>query len=64
MAEIAAYAIPFLMAAVLIVLITGIVNFSRKSHSPRTSNKLMQARVILQGAAILLFLLLMLLSRH
>jgi hypothetical protein len=52
------------MAAVLIVLIVGIVNFTRPSHSPRTSNKLMQWRVGLQLAAIVVFLLIMLLSRH
>jgi hypothetical protein len=50
------------MAAVLVVLIAGIVNLSRKGHNPRTSQTLMRWRVILQGAAILVFLALMLLA--
>jgi hypothetical protein len=54
------YLIPFLMAAVLVVLIVGVVNFSRPAHSPRTSNKLMQWRVGLQLAAVIVFLLIML----
>jgi hypothetical protein len=64
MVGVASFMIPVLMAGVLIVLIAGIVNFSRKGHSPRTSQKLMRWRVILQGAAILLFLALMLLAGH
>ena len=43
------YAIPLLMAAVLLVLIVGVVNFARRDHSPRTSNKLMQWRVGLRS---------------
>jgi Hypoxia induced protein conserved region len=64
MTSVLPYLIPFLMAAVLIVLLVGIVNFTRPSHSPRTSNKLMQWRVGLQLAAIIVFLLVMLLSHH
>jgi xanthine/uracil permease len=63
-AAIIPFLIPILMAGVLIVLIVGIVNFSRRDHSPHTSNKLMQWRVALQAAAIVLFLLFMLLTRH
>jgi hypothetical protein len=64
MAAFATFAIPVLMAGVLIVLIAGVVNLSRKGHNPRTSQKLMRWRVILQGAAILVFLALMLLAGH
>jgi hypothetical protein len=60
----ATFLIPALMAGVLVVLIAGIVNLSRKGHSPRTSQMLMRWRVILQGAAILVFLALMLLAGH
>jgi hypothetical protein len=59
--------LPFLIAgtagAVLLVLLFGVGNMVRKNHSPRTSNKLMQWRVGLQLAAILLIVALMLLSR-
>jgi NADH:ubiquinone oxidoreductase subunit 6 (subunit J) len=58
------FLIPILMGAVLVVLIVGMVNMARRDHSPRTSNKLMQWRVALQAAAVLLFVLLMLLTRH
>jgi hypothetical protein len=55
------------MAATVGVLIAGLVNFARKGgaggNSGATSNKLMQARVIFQFAAIALFLLVFLLSR-
>jgi hypothetical protein len=64
MTSVLPYIVPILMAAVLVVLIIGVVNFSRPSHSPRTSNRLMQWRVGLQLAAILVFLLIMLLTRH
>jgi len=64
MSAVLPYLIPFLMAAVLVVLVVGIVNFSRASHSPRTSNKLMQWRVGLQLAAVLVFLLIMLLANR
>ena len=58
------FLMPILMGAVLLVLIVGIVNFARRDHSSRTSNKLMQWRVGLQAAAVLLFFRLMLLTRH
>ncbi len=59
--------LPFLIAgtagAVLLVLLIGVGNMVRKNHSPRTSNRLMQWRVGLQLAAVLLIVALMLLSR-
>jgi hypothetical protein len=51
-----------LMLATLGVLIAGMIGMVRQS-SPRRSNKLMQLRVLLQGAAILLFIILMSLLR-
>jgi hypothetical protein len=47
-----------LMLATLGVLIAGTVGMLREGD-PRRSNKLMQWRVLLQGAAILLFVILM-----
>ena len=47
-----------LMLATLGVLIAGMVGMVRNSN-PRRSNKLMQLRVLLQGAALLLFIILM-----
>lgn len=51
-----------LMLATLGVLIAGMIGMVREG-SPRRSNKLMQLRVLLQGAAILLFIILMSLLR-
>ncbi len=51
-----------LMLATLGVLIAGMVGLVREGD-PRRSNKLMQWRVLLQGAAILLFIILMSLLR-
>jgi hypothetical protein len=51
-----------LMLATLGVLIAGMIGMAREG-SPRRSNKLMQLRVLLQGAAILLFVILMSLLR-
>ncbi|TGQ96224.1 twin transmembrane helix small protein, partial [Mesorhizobium sp. M4B.F.Ca.ET.203.01.1.1] len=44
------------MAAVVVVLIRGLVNMMR-GGSGMTSNKLMQARVLLQAVALALILL-------
>ena len=44
------------MVAVLIVLIRGLINMMRGGSS-MTSNKLMQARVLLQAVALALILL-------
>jgi NADH:ubiquinone oxidoreductase subunit 6 (subunit J) len=51
------------MAGVLGVLLAGVTTMLRGGN-PRRSNKLMQARVIMQGLALLLLAILMLLSRH
>ena len=48
-----------LMAGVLGVLVTGMVGLVRGGGDPRRSNKLMQWRVALQAAAILLLILIM-----
>jgi hypothetical protein len=54
--------IGILMLATLGVLIAGVIGLVREGD-PRRSNKLMQWRVLLQGAAILLFIILMSLLR-
>jgi Hypoxia induced protein conserved region len=51
------------MLATLGVLFAGLIGLARGSSDPRRSNRLMQWRVILQGSAILLLLLLMSLLR-
>lgn len=50
------------MAAVLIVLVRGLINMMR-GGSGVTSNKLMQARVMLQAAALALLLLVVYFTR-
>lgn len=61
------YAFPILvllaMLGALGVLALGVINMAR-GRDPHRSNRLMQWRVVLQGLAILLFALVMLLSRH
>jgi Hypoxia induced protein conserved region len=53
------------MAGVLVVLGMGLVGVVRGGGNPRRSNKLMQARVVMQGLALLLLAALMLLAnRH
>ncbi len=50
------------MLATLAVLALGVVNMTRRGRSaPEISNKLMQYRVLLQAAALALFILFMLL---
>ncbi|MEA2741524.1 MAG: hypothetical protein QOH05_4831 [Acetobacteraceae bacterium] len=51
-----------LMLATVGVLVAGMVGLVRENN-PRRSNKLMQWRVLLQGATILLFMILMSLLR-
>ena len=51
------------MLGVLTVLGFGVASMLR-GGDPRRSNKLMQARVLMQGLALLLLAILMLLSRH
>ncbi|WP_296744820.1 twin transmembrane helix small protein [Mesorhizobium sp.] len=50
------------MAAVLIVLVRGLINMMR-GGSGVTSNKLMQARVLLQAVALALLLLVVYFTR-
>jgi len=52
------------MLAVVIVMLVGAVGMASISRNPRTSNKLMRARVILQGLAIALLMLIMVTGRH
>lgn len=54
--------IGILMLATLGVLLAGMVGMARQGN-PRRSNKLMQLRVLLQAAALLLFVILMALLR-
>ena len=51
------------MVAVVVVMLVGAVGMANLTRDPRTSNKLMRARVALQGVAIGLVVLLMLTSR-
>ena len=55
----------FVVAALgaLGILAMGVISMAR-GGDPRRSNKLMQMRVLLQGIALLLFALFMLLYRH
>jgi hypothetical protein len=62
MHNVLAVLVGILMLATLGVLIAGMVGMVREGD-PRRSNKLMQWRVLLQGAAILLFIILMSLLR-
>ncbi len=55
--------IAVLMFATLGVLIAGMVGMVRGGGNPARSNQLMRWRVILQGAALLLFAILMSLLR-
>ncbi len=51
------------LAAVVIVLLTGVVGMARGGDfNARYGNKLMRLRVILQGLAIVLFILLVVTS--
>jgi hypothetical protein len=54
--------IGLMLLATLGVLLAGMVGLVREGN-PRRSNKLMQWRVLLQGATILLFVILMSLLR-
>jgi hypothetical protein len=47
------------MAAVVVVMLIGAVGMANLSRDPRTSNRLMRWRVILQGVAIALVVALM-----
>jgi uncharacterized BrkB/YihY/UPF0761 family membrane protein len=47
------------MVAVVVVMLVGAVGMANLSRDPRTSNKLMRARVVLQAIAIGIVVLLM-----
>ena len=47
------------MLAVVVVMLVGAIGMVDANRDPRTSNKLMRLRVILQGVAIALVVLLM-----
>jgi hypothetical protein len=51
------------MVAVVIVLLRGLINLMR-GGSGHTSNKLMQARVVLQAIALVFIVLALWYSRH
>jgi len=51
--------VALLMFATVAVLLAGMVGLVRGGGDPRRSNQLMRWRIILQGAALLLFMLLM-----
>ncbi len=55
--------VAILMFATLGVLFAGLVGLARGNGDPARSNQLMRWRVILQAAALLLFMLLMTLLR-
>ncbi|HZS82390.1 MAG TPA: twin transmembrane helix small protein [Stellaceae bacterium] len=55
--------IPIAMLATVGVLGLGVVQMIR-GGDPRRSNKLMQSRVLLQGIALALFALLMMMFKH
>lgn len=57
-------AIVLALIATLAVLLMGVMNLFRKDHDPRTSNKLMRYRIILQAAAVLLIVIVLLLGKH
>jgi hypothetical protein len=45
------------------VLFAGVITLGQPNHDPRRSNVLMRWRVVLQGSALLLLALLLLLAR-
>jgi hypothetical protein len=51
------------MIAVVVVMLIGAIGMADLNRSPRTSNRLMRLRVILQGVAIALVVVLMLSGR-
>ncbi len=61
------YALPIMvviaMVATLGTLLLGIISMA-KGGNPQLSNKLMRSRVLLQGAALLLFVIFMLVYRR
>jgi hypothetical protein len=65
--EVMQYVLPALvvvaMLATLGTLFLGIISMA-KGGNPQRSNKLMRSRVMLQGAALILFVIFMLIYRH
>lgn len=61
------YVFPILVVLAMLgalgALALGIINMA-KGNDPRRSNKLMQSRVLLQGIALALFALLMMMFKH
>ena len=53
-----------LMLATVGVLLAGVVGLARGGGDPMRSNQLMRWRVLLQGAALLLFMIMMGLLHH
>ncbi len=51
------------MLATLGTLFFGLISMA-KGDNPQRSNKLMQSRVLLQGLALLLFVIFMMIYRH
>lgn len=49
------------MLSVLAVLVAGVIGLVRGGGDPRTSNKLMRARVVLQGVALAILAVLLML---
>jgi hypothetical protein len=62
-----AYVLPVLVVLAMLgalgALALGLVSMARGGN-PRRSNKIMQSRVLLQGLALLLFAIFMMLFRH
>ena len=57
------FLLPVVMLATLGVLGFGVVQMIR-GGDPRRSNRLMQTRVVLQGIALLIFAIVMMMLRH
>ncbi len=57
-------AIVLALVATLVVLLMGVMNLFRKDHDPRTSNKLMRYRIILQATAVALIVIVLWLTKH
>lgn len=52
------------MLATVGLLVAGLVGIVRGSPDPARSNRIMRWRVVLQGAAVLMFVALLMISRH
>ncbi len=52
------------LAAVVAVMLTGAIGMANPNRTPQTSNRLMRWRVILQGVAVGIVVLLMMTGRH